>query len=46
MQGISRACRTPGKAEHDAMVTRLKRERIQFLNSFPGLDPSLVESLG
>jgi phosphoenolpyruvate carboxykinase (ATP) len=34
------------KAEHDAMVARLKRERIQFLSSFPGLDSSLVKSLG
>ena len=27
--------------EHDAMVARLKRERKEFLNSFPGLDESL-----
>jgi phosphoenolpyruvate carboxykinase (ATP) len=33
-------------AEHDAMVARLKRERREFLNSFPGLDDSLVMSLG
>jgi phosphoenolpyruvate carboxykinase (ATP) len=33
--------------EHDAMVARLKRERKEFLNSsFPGLDESLVKSLG
>jgi phosphoenolpyruvate carboxykinase (ATP) len=32
--------------EHDAMVARLKRERAEFLNSFPGLDESLVKSLG
>jgi phosphoenolpyruvate carboxykinase (ATP) len=32
--------------EHDAMVARLKRERTEFLNSFPGLDTSLVKSLG
>ncbi len=32
--------------EHDAMVARLKRERREFLNSFPGLDESLVKSLG
>ena len=32
--------------EHDAMVARLKRERKDFLNSFPGLDESLVKSLG
>jgi phosphoenolpyruvate carboxykinase (ATP) len=33
-------------AEHDAMVARLKRERREFLGSFPGLDESLVKSLG
>jgi phosphoenolpyruvate carboxykinase (ATP) len=33
-------------AEHDAMVARLKRERKEFLGSFPGLDESLVKSLG
>ena len=32
--------------EHDAMVARLKRERREFLSSFPGLDESLVKSLG
>jgi len=32
--------------EHDAMVARLKQERKEFLNSFPGLDESLVKSLG
>ncbi len=32
--------------EHDAMVARLKRERKDFLNSFPRLDESLVKSLG
>jgi len=32
--------------EHDAMVARLKRERTEFLGSFPGLDESLVKSLG
>ncbi len=32
--------------EHAAMVARLKRERKDFLNSFPGLDESLVKSLG
>jgi hypothetical protein len=32
--------------EHDAMVARLKRERREFLGSFPGLDESLVKSLG
>ncbi len=33
-------------SEHDAMVARLKRERTEFLGSFPGLDESLVKSLG
>jgi hypothetical protein len=28
------------------MVARLKRERKEFLNSFPGLEESLVKSLG
>ena len=32
--------------EHDAMVARLKRERKEFLGSFPGLDESLAKSLG
>jgi hypothetical protein len=32
--------------EHDAMAARLKRERTEFLGSFPGLDESLVKSLG
>ena len=32
--------------EHDAMVRRLKKERTGFLGSFPGLDDSLVKSLG
>ena len=32
--------------EHDAMVARLKRERKEFLNSFPALDESLAKSLG
>jgi phosphoenolpyruvate carboxykinase (ATP) len=32
--------------EHDAMVARLKQERKEFLASFPGLDDSLVKSLG
>jgi len=32
--------------EHDAMVARLKQERKEFLGSFPGLDESLVKSLG
>ena len=32
--------------EHEAMVARLKGERKEFLGSFPGLDESLVKSLG
>jgi len=32
--------------EHEAMAARLKRERREFLSSFPGLDESLVKSLG
>ncbi len=32
--------------EYAAMVARLKRERKEFLGSFPGLDESLVKSLG
>jgi phosphoenolpyruvate carboxykinase (ATP) len=32
--------------EYDAMVARLKRERKEFLGSFPALDESLVKSLG
>ena len=32
--------------EHEAMAARLKREPREFLNSFPGLDESLVKSLG
>ena len=36
-----------GRAEeYDAMVARLKQERKEFLGSFPGLDESLVKSLG
>jgi phosphoenolpyruvate carboxykinase (ATP) len=39
--------RRQGRAEeYDAMVARLKRERKEFLSSFPGLDESLVKSLG
>jgi phosphoenolpyruvate carboxykinase (ATP) len=33
-------------AEYDAMVSRLKRERREYLASFSGLDESLVKSLG
>jgi hypothetical protein len=32
--------------QHAAMAARLKRERKHFLGSFPGLDESLVKSLG
>ena len=32
--------------EHAAMVARLKQERKEFLGSFPGLDESMVSSLG
>jgi phosphoenolpyruvate carboxykinase (ATP) len=32
--------------EYDAMVARLKRERREYLASFPGLDESLVKSIG
>ena len=32
--------------EYDAMVTRLKRERREYLSSFSGLDESLVKSIG
>jgi phosphoenolpyruvate carboxykinase (ATP) len=38
--------RTGRTGEHDAMTERLKRERTEFLGSFPGLDSSLVKSLG
>jgi phosphoenolpyruvate carboxykinase (ATP) len=37
----------PGRAgEHAEMAARLKQERKEFLGSFPGLDESLVKSLG
>jgi phosphoenolpyruvate carboxykinase (ATP) len=32
-------------AEYDAMVARLKRERKEFLASFPGLDEEIVKSI-
>ena len=35
-----------GPAEHAAMMARLKQERKEFLGSIPGLDQSLVKSLG
>ena len=31
--------------EHDAMVSRMKRERREFLGSFPGLDEEIVKSI-
>jgi hypothetical protein len=37
----------PGRpGEHAAMAARLRRERKDFPGSFPGLDESLVKSLG
>jgi phosphoenolpyruvate carboxykinase (ATP) len=33
-------------AEYDAMVARLKRERKEFLGSFPGLNEDIVKSIG
>jgi phosphoenolpyruvate carboxykinase (ATP) len=32
--------------EYDAMVARIKRERREYLASFPGLDDSIVKSIG
>ena len=32
-------------AEYDAMVARLKRERKEFLGSFPGLDEEIIKSI-
>jgi phosphoenolpyruvate carboxykinase (ATP) len=32
--------------EYDAMVARLKRERREYLASFPGLDEAIVKSIG
>ena len=41
-----RLCARQGRTgEHEAMVARLRRERKEFLGSFPGLDESLVKSL-
>ncbi len=49
----TRSCRQGGfnarqgrMDEHDAMEARLKRERNEFPSFFPGLDESLVKSLG
>jgi phosphoenolpyruvate carboxykinase (ATP) len=33
-------------AEYDAMVDRMKRERREYLASFPGLDEAIVKSIG
>jgi len=33
-------------AEYDAMVERMKRERREYLASFPGLDEAMVKSIG
>jgi phosphoenolpyruvate carboxykinase (ATP) len=33
-------------AEYDAMVSRMKRERREYLASFPGLDEAIVKSIG
>jgi phosphoenolpyruvate carboxykinase (ATP) len=33
-------------AEYDAMVERMKRERREYLASFPGLDEAIVKSIG
>jgi len=32
--------------EYDAMVSRMKRERREYLASFPGLDEAIVKSIG
>jgi phosphoenolpyruvate carboxykinase (ATP) len=33
-------------AEYEAMVSRMKRERREYLASFPGLDEAIVKSIG
>ena len=38
--------RTGRLDEYDAMVARLKRERREYLASFPGLDDAIVKSIG
>ena len=38
--------RTGRLDEYDAMVARLKRERREYLASFPGLDEAVVKSIG
>jgi phosphoenolpyruvate carboxykinase (ATP) len=32
--------------DYDAMVSRMKRERREYLASFPGLDEAIVKSIG
>ena len=44
-------CRGQGRLlrrtdEYDAMVGRLKRERGEYLASFPGLDEAIIKSIG
>jgi phosphoenolpyruvate carboxykinase (ATP) len=34
------------RADYDAMVSRMKRERREYLASFPGLDEAMVKSIG
>jgi phosphoenolpyruvate carboxykinase (ATP) len=38
--------RTGRIEEYDAMVARLKRERREYLGSFPGLEEAIVKSIG
>jgi len=38
--------RTGRVDEYDAMVARLKRERREYLGSFPGLEEAIVKSIG
>jgi phosphoenolpyruvate carboxykinase (ATP) len=38
--------RTGRLDEYDAMVARLKRERREYLGSFPGLEEAIVKSIG
>ncbi|HEY7147152.1 MAG TPA: hypothetical protein VH637_23140, partial [Streptosporangiaceae bacterium] len=33
-------------AEYDSMVARLKKERREYLASFPGLEEAIVKSIG
>jgi phosphoenolpyruvate carboxykinase (ATP) len=32
--------------EYEAMVARLKKERVEYLSAFPALDPSILDGLG